>query len=191
MKNEDLFLKYNSRERWRDHSAEYARNYAKFLRICDFRDVLIDIGCGHGRDVDVFSSFPRLSVIGIDKNPEEIEKAKSMFPNCYFQVQDIEKLTMPKDSVGAFFMVNVIHYVDSEKAFSEIFRVLYSKGYLFIHFNLNITDNEGRIDYHHKREDIIKLVSGFNIIQENIFNRVDHIPFEHEHKVLELILQKP
>jgi hypothetical protein len=36
----------------------------------------------------------------------------------------------------------------------------------------------------------MELVKDFNIIHQDIFERVDQKPVEHKHKIIELILQK-
>lgn len=84
----------------------------------------------------------------------------------------------------------MIHYVNKEKALSEFLRCLKNKGYLFIHFNIEIIDDNGKIDYYHNEKDILKLVSKFKILKRKIIERDDTIPFKHHHKIMGLILQK-
>ena len=151
--------------------------------------MIVDLGCGNGRDLAVFSKLG-FAALGVDNSKKEIESNKKRLPELTFEVQDVEKLGFKNNSVDAFFMINVIHYVDKEKAMNEIWRALKHRGYFFIHFNVDIIDKRGTVDYHHDPENILKLVSSFKIIQQKIFERIDHQPVEHKHTIMELVLQK-
>ncbi len=186
MNNKDLFQKYNDRH-WEFHPTKYAEEFSEFLKNKNFAGLIIDAGCGTGRDVNVFYKNG-FNVLGIDNSKEEIKKAKEKYPNCKFQERDIETLDL-KD-VGAFFMINVIHYVNAEKALNSIFNYLKKGRFLFIHFNLMIIDEQGNIDYEQKEEEINKLISKFEIIQKEFIERVDLKPKKHKHKILQFILQR-
>jgi SAM-dependent methyltransferase len=189
MEEQKLYKKYSTGRHWGKHPTIYAENFAKFLKEKNFEGLLVDIGCGNGRDVKVFSKLG-FNALGIDNVQEEINNNKKNFPELKFEVQNAENLKFEDNSIYAFFMINVIHYIHKEKAIQEVFRALKPQGYFFIHFNINVIDKKGNIDYHHEQEDILKLVSKFKILQKNIFERVDQEPVEHKHKIMELILQK-
>ena len=189
MQSKSLYQKYSDGRHWEKHPTRYAESFAEFLRKHNFDGLLVDVGCGNGRDVEVFSKLG-FNSLGIDNVSKEIDDNKKRFPELKFDVQNAKNLEFEENSVGAFFMINVIHYVHKEKAIQEILRALKPNGYFFIHFNIDIIDKDGKVDYHHDQEDILKLVSKFKILQKNIFERVDHQPVEHKHKIIELILQK-
>ncbi len=190
MQSQKLYQKYADGRHWEKHPTIYAETFAEFLKEKNFKGMIVDVGCGIGRDVNVFSKFG-FNAFGIDNSKQEIENCKKRFPELKFEVQDVEKLKFTDNSVDAFFMINVIHYVHKEKAIQEIFRALKPYGYFFVHFNIDIIDKNGKVDYHHDQEDILKLVSKFKIIQQRLFERVDHQPVEHKHEIVELFLQKP
>lgn len=190
MQSQDLYQKYSLNRHWEKHPIIYAETFAKFLKERHFEGLLVDVGCGNGRDVNVFSKFG-FNVLGIDVSRGEIENCKKKFIKLKFEVQDVENLKLKNNSVDAFFMINVIHLVRKEPAINEIFRALKSKGYLFIHFNTDIIDKNGNIEYHYNKQDVLKLISKFKIIQQRIFERIDHQPLEHKHNIMELVLQKP
>ncbi len=190
MQSKTLYQKYSDGRHWEKHPTLYAETFAEFLKSVNFEGMIVDVGCGIGRDVNVFSKLG-FNAFGIDNSKQEIENCKKKFPELKFEVQEAEKLKFKDNSVDAFFMINVIHYVDKEKAIQEIFRALKPHRYFFIHFNMDIIDKNGKVDYHHNQEDILKLVSKFKIIRQKLFERVDHQPIEHKHKIMELILQKP
>ena len=190
MQSKSLYQKYSDGRHWEKHPTLYAETFAEFLKSVNFEGMIVDVGCGIGRDVNVFSKLG-FNALGVDNSKEEIENCKKKFPELKFEVQNAENLEFENSSVDAFFMINVIHYVHKEKAIQEIFRALKPRGYFFVHFNIDIIDKSGKVDYSHNQEDILKLVSKFKILQKNIFERVDHQPIEHKHKIIELILQKP
>ena len=190
MQSKSLYQKYSDGRHWENHPTLYAESFAEFLKEQNFEGLIVDVGCGNGRDVEVFSKLG-FNALGIDNVSKEIEDNKKKFPESKFEVQNAESLNFVDKSIDAFFMINVIHYVHKEKAIQKIFRALKPRGYFFIHFNIEIIDKDGKVDYSHNQEDILKLVSKFKILQKNIFERVDHQPVEHKHKIMELILQKP
>jgi len=189
MKSQKLFDKYNNGQHWKDHPTSYSEKFADFLESKKINGKLIDAGCGNGRDVQVLNSAG-FNVIGIDYSKEEIKLAKKNFSGLNFEVQNIEKMKFKSNSISAFFCINVMHYVNQEKAINEFYRTLKNKGYVFIHFNLEIKDLNENIDYKDSEKDILKLLSKFKIIKKEIVYRTDKTPVEHTHKILELILQK-
>jgi SAM-dependent methyltransferase len=190
MQEQKLYQKYSNGKHWEQHPTIYAKSFVEFLKKHKFEGSIVDIGCGNGRDVNVFTKFG-FNALGIDNSEKEIKSNKKNYPKLKFEVQDTENLKLKNDSVDAFFMVNVIHYVNKEKAIQEVFRVLKPQGYFFIHFNIEIVDKDGKIDYFYDQKDILNLIPNFKILQVNVFERVDNHPVEHKHKIMELILQKP
>jgi SAM-dependent methyltransferase len=189
MKEKVLYEKYSSGKHWENHPTIYAESFLKFLKQKSFSGLLVDLGCGNGRDVNFFRKNG-LNVKGIDINEKEISIAKKNLPDLCLEIQDIEKLAFTNNSIGAFFMINVIHYIDKGKSLKEVYRKLKKKGYFFIHFNIEIKDNKGNIDYSQQEGEILSLIKDFKIIKKRIFNRIDIKPIEHTHKIMELILQK-
>ena len=70
--------------------------------------------------------------LGVDYKEEEIENCRNRFSELKFEVQNAENLKFKDNSVNAFFMINVIHYTNREKAIQGAFRILKSLGYLSI-----------------------------------------------------------
>lgn len=190
MKSKKLYQKYSGGKHWKMHTSQYAKSFSIFLQNKKFNGLIVDIGCGSGRDVETFTRLGFKS-LGIDKSNKEIKLAKNNFPQSNFEVQNAEALKFKNNSVGAFFMINAIHYVDERKAISEILRTLKPRGYFFVHFNMKIIDNKGKLDYSKSSEEILKAVSKFKILKKRFFARTDYFPIKHKHKILELILQKP
>ncbi|MBI2102639.1 class I SAM-dependent methyltransferase [Candidatus Woesearchaeota archaeon] len=189
MQEQQLFDKYLEGRHWEQHPTTYAESYAQFLKEQSFFGLLVDIGCGSGRDVAFFHQAGQDSM-GIDYSLPEISKAKTAHPSCNFLVANCEEIPFRDRSVGAYFMINVIHYVNPRRALDELHRTLQDDGYLFLHCNLDITDKDGNNDYHREEEGVYSLTSNFRILKKRKFQRVDTTPTVHTHTILELILQK-
>lgn len=189
MKSIKLYEKYSEGKHWEEHKDDYSKYFSDFLKNNNFNGLIVDLGCGTGKDVEVFTKSG-FNSLGIDISEIEIDIARRKHPNCKFEIQNAENLSLKDNSVGAFFMINVVHYTDQEKVISEIFRTLKSKGYLFVHFNLEIKDENGKVDHSQDPEKIISLLSDFLMISKKIIKRIDFQPIKHTHKILELILQK-
>src|SRR3989338_2809865 len=148
MESEVLYNKYLKYKHWEKHPIIYAAKFAEFLKKHNFNGLIVDIGCGNGRDVNFFNESG-FEVKGIDYSKEQIKNNKKNFPELIFEIQNVENLKFKKNSIDAFFMINVIHYVNKEKAINEIFKTLKSRGYLSIHFNIKIKDKYNNRDYYH------------------------------------------
>ncbi len=189
MREQELYDKYLSGKHWYSHPLEYAAEYAEFLRSRGFEGLLVDLGCGSGRDVHQFAQYG-LDVIGVDLSESEVSNAKQNYPDSRFRVQNIENMDFGDGAVAAFYMINVVHYLNRDAAVKEIYRCLKEGGYLYIHFNLLIQDAEGNIDYQDSEVAILEQLSYFSIVKHRIFERKDFEPFPHEHQVLCLVLEK-
>ncbi|MFZ5365327.1 MAG: class I SAM-dependent methyltransferase [Patescibacteria group bacterium] len=189
MQIQTLSSKYAAGRHWDNHPNIYAKYFGDFLRRNLFNGEIVDIGCGCGRDVEALNSFG-YQTMGIDKSPQEIRSARNKRPRSLFAVMDAERLAFADGSIGAFYMINVIHYVDAVKVIAEMHRTLRSRGFLFIHFNLSITDQNGNVDYQLSEHEVWRLFPAFRAMGQKYFSRFDPIPFPHQHDVLQLIFKK-
>jgi SAM-dependent methyltransferase len=189
VKNSVLYDKYADGRHWDKHPTVYAEHFADILAQRNFRGLIVDVGCGCGRDVNVFGTRG-FEVVGLDNSRLEVERARDSFPFCFIP-GDIEALPFAEEEVGAFFAINVIHYVDPVFAFQQFKRKLRPGGLLFIHFNLRIVAADGQVDLVTEGETIEALSYGWICEEERIFKRVDALPREHTHTVMEKVLRKP
>lgn len=189
MQSQLLYDTYKDGRHWDGHPVAYAEHFADFLEAHSFVGELVVVGCGSGRDVDVFHERG-FDAVGIDSDEQEISSAKRTFPLCRFEYQDAEHMSFPDGGVGALFVINVMHYLDEAQAIREFGRVLRPGGYACIHFNLEIRDSLGHVDYAKEEADVRQLVSDFEIVERRHFERTDRIPKLHTHKILELVLRK-
>jgi arsenite methyltransferase len=103
-------------------------------------DIVIDLGSGAGNDCFVARALvgDKGEVIGIDMTEAMIAKAKSNllktpYENINFLLGEIENIPVSNNKADVVISNCVINLVpDKEKAFSEIFRILKSKGHFSI-----------------------------------------------------------
>ena len=139
MENKKLLEKYCHGNHWEIRPVIYAEEFMSFLRRNKLNDtqVIVDLGCGNGRDVDYFTEIG-LTAIGIDNDSEIIQSAKKKYRRnkTDFFICDIERSLYPDNTISLYFCINVMHYVNQEMVLKEIHRTLKPGGYAFIHFNL-------------------------------------------------------
>jgi ubiquinone/menaquinone biosynthesis C-methylase UbiE len=198
MNNQKLFDKYRDGNHWENQPTDTAYDFVYFLErtspICreikSGNFVITDLGCGNGRDVNLFNKY--IPAIGLDNDTQIIQLAKEIYPERApaFYPCDIEQLPFHDNSQYAYFCINVMHYVDQKKVLGEIYRTLRPEGYAFIHFNLLIIDQDYSIDYHQKKSEVYGLIKDFEIVEEKTFLREDALPTPHTHHIMQVILKK-
>lgn len=191
MINEKLFKKYASGRHWDNHPPVFAEEFADFLITQRLNGLVVDVGCGNGKDVAAFCK-KGVAAMGIDASKKEIDAARRAHPSFAFDQQDVTSLEFESDSVGAFFCINVLHYVDQARAIAEMHRALMPGGFMFLHFNLSITDNRnGQVDFKQVfATDILPLIYIMRSCGSRFFSRVDERPFRHTHNIFQEIRQK-
>ncbi|XP_050408967.2 putative methyltransferase DDB_G0268948 [Patella vulgata] len=108
---------------------------------CDF-DLAVDVGCGSGQSTTpLCSSFKH--VIGLDVSPKQIEKAPKSVKNLTFRVSPAEDLSfLSNNSTDLITISQAIHWVDTNKFYKEVTRVLKPGGSLVVYgYGLNTMDN--------------------------------------------------
>ena len=184
-----VYEKYMKGSHWEKHPTIYAGRFAGFLGENNFGGFMVDIGCGNGRDLNIFDMHG-LNAIGIDNSQKQIIASTRKFPHLRFEIQDAEHLNFKDEIVGAVYMINIIQFVDKKKAISEVHRVLKPRGYFLLHIDLKLINKNGRVDYEYTEEEVMELVSKFKILEKKKFIRVDMKPVKHTHLILELLMQK-
>lgn len=91
---------------------------------------VLDLGCGRGFRT---KTLKRFEVFGIDVSRNNIEIAKSRYPNINFFVMQAEKLKFRSDYFNQIYAIDVLEHVsDLEKTLSEIKRVLKNNSELIV-----------------------------------------------------------
>ena len=144
--NEEFWNKYadENESRYNEEFSKYIRDLASSLPGVQS---ILEIGCGTGIDLRLFSDS--LQLHGIDLNDHALEIARKQLPNVNFQKGDITKLPFEDSSIDFVFTHGLMNYLDDdvlEKGIAEMFRISkkwiiyprnttkgYKKALIFIH----------------------------------------------------------
>ncbi|MDA3892166.1 MAG: methyltransferase domain-containing protein [Salinivirgaceae bacterium] len=98
---------------------------------------IIDIGCGPGNSTQVLAQkWPEAYILGVDKSPSMIEKAKTDFPNQQWSVLDLEKEEI-NDRYDVIFSNATIQWIPEHfKLFSKFKNALNPNGIVAIQLPL-------------------------------------------------------
>ena len=93
-----------------------------------------DLGCGHGRLLQVLSQLDMsLSLQGCDLSPVLVQNTKNAVPQAEVHVADIEALPYSDAFFDAAFSTEVLeHLLDPRKGLTEMFRVIKPGGWLLV-----------------------------------------------------------
>ena len=144
--NEEFWNKYadENESRYNEEFAKYLRDLASSLPGVQS---ILEIGCGTGIDLRLFSDSFQLH--GIDLNEHALEIAKEKLSFADFQKENITKLPFEDSSIDFVFTHGLMNYLDDnvlEKGIAEMFRV--SKRWI-MHCE-KYEKTEKRIDVNHK-----------------------------------------
>ena len=91
---------------------------------------VLSLGCGSGEDCHYLAEHGASKVVGIDISKNLTEIAKRNYPECQFQVMDMENLVFGDASFDFAYSSLAIHYIeDWSKTFSEVYRILKPSSY--------------------------------------------------------------
>lgn len=129
---------------------------------------ILDVGCGTGKNIEVFSKFG--NVRGIDNSSEAIAFCKKRGLRNV-TLGNIEKMPFGKESFNCVTTLDVLEHVDDSKSLKEIYRVLRKSG-IIIATVPAFPKLWSRWDevLHHKRRYTQKTLKG--VLQKNGFKIV-------------------
>jgi ubiquinone/menaquinone biosynthesis C-methylase UbiE len=146
---------------WWDESArkstsDYSLNRGTDLRLTDLErrselhlvatvdpqpsDVMLDAGCGSGRNLSIFSQKVH-RIVGVDFSPHMLERARARvtdehLSNVELRQASVTELPFADDSFEKVLCLSVLQYLDDEGcrlAFREMFRVSKNRARIIIH----------------------------------------------------------
>lgn len=106
------------------------------------KDLILDAGCGPGH-WSFAAAMLNKKIIGIDKNPYLLKYAHKYTKinevnNSFFHEGYVESLPFKNKQFDVILCNSVLQYVDSEKTFSELSRVIKDEGILIMFCNTGI-----------------------------------------------------
>lgn len=107
----------------------------QFLPYINKHDKILDVGCGNGRLLQLFSDL-EVDYSGIDISNSLIHEAKKEWPKARFAKGDIMKLDSQEASFRAVFCLAVLYHIPSrelrQQAMANLARVVEPGGHVFI-----------------------------------------------------------
>ena len=103
--------------------------------------LVLDAGCGSGRHLRGLAKLPGLKIVGIDRNPKDVEDALVSLKNmpdaqsfdCQVMSADINALPFGDGFFDCVICSEVLEHIpDHEKALAELVRVCKPKGQLVV-----------------------------------------------------------
>ena len=113
------------------HAAEMSKDFIKLLKK---NSLILDLGCGPGRDAKIFSNNG-FKVIGIDLSKKMINECKKNVKNADFYLMDICDLKFKNNYFdGIWASASLLHVPKKEilKALKESYRVLKKEGIMYV-----------------------------------------------------------
>jgi len=134
----------NQKEIWASQSEELKDLFYKpealdsLYKYIKKTDRILDQGCGTGRYSFTLYKLGYENIVGMDFSPKLLEIAKENAKKLNYEIKfvegDIRNMPFKDGSFDVVISAGVIEHVpETEKAMSEISRVLKDEGYLFIH----------------------------------------------------------
>jgi len=155
---------------------------------------VLELGCGMGAVSAFLAGEYNMNAMGTDFDPEQIEIARSLYPETellHYQVEDASSLTFSTNSFDLVISQNVFHHIPGwKKAVQEVARVLRSQGH-FIWLDLALPGLIKKV-----LEPIVKSYGLYTVgeVQSEFlkhgftqlyYGRISHGPFMHHHMVLQ------
>ncbi len=112
------------------HPAKEAKKFLSFLKP---NALILDLGCGPGRDAKIFAALG-FHVIGVDLSEKMIETAAKRVPKAKFKIMDLKELDFPNNYFdGIWASASYLHIpkTDLPNALKEAHRVLKKNGIFY------------------------------------------------------------
>lgn len=115
----------------------------KFLSLLKKNSLILDLGCGPGRDAKIFAD-KGFKVIGVDLSNKMLEAAERRVKNTEFKLMDTMKLDFKDSLFDAIWASGIFVHIPKKEmpnAMKEPYRVLKKDGILY----LSVKEGKGEI----------------------------------------------
>ena len=167
--NKEFWDKYadENEERYNEEFAKFTRDLATSLHCTS----VLEIGCGTGIDLRLFTDT--FQIHGIDLNDNALDIAKEKIPSANFKKGTITDLPFEDSSIDFIFTHQLLNYLDDdalEKGVAEMYRVAGK----YIMNCEKFEETEKQIDENHKFRNMlnrwknykVKIVSNVDMHEE-------------------------
>lgn len=171
--NKEFWDKYadENEERYNEEFAKFTRDLATSLHCTS----VLEIGCGTGIDLRLFTDT--FQIHGIDLNDNALDIAKEKIPSANFKKGTITDLPFEDSSIDFVFTHQLLNYLDDdtlEKGVAEMYRVAGK----YIMNCEKFEETEKQIDENHKFRNMLNRWKNYKV---KIVSNVDmHEEIEHE-----------
>lgn len=155
----------------------------KFAKHLPPNGLILDAGCAFGRDTKILTA-KGFKVVGVDLPEELLKRAKKFLPQVKFLLMDVRRLKFHDNYFdGIWCHATLLHLNkdDIRKSLREFYRVLKTKGILFVSFKEGEGSEEKletfssdypRFFNYQTRESLVKLLNetGFRLLEIYIVN---------------------
>ena len=105
---------------------------------------IMSLGCGSGEDSSYLEKLGAEESVGIDISSELIKIAKESYPQCSFEVMDMEHSDFPDSNFGFVYSSLAIHYIENwTQVFKEVYRILMPNSYFLFSCGNPVKDATG------------------------------------------------
>lgn len=109
--------------------------FEHFLTYVKKGSKILDVGCGNGRLYEALKG-KEVKYVGIDHNPDLLQKAQENFPEAHFEKGDMVDLKLKSEAFDAVFCIAAFHHLPTpelrKKALSALHHTLKKDGILIL-----------------------------------------------------------
>ena len=171
--NKEFWDKYadKNEERYNEEFAKFTRDLATSLHCTS----VLEIGCGTGIDLRLFTDT--FQIHGIDLNDNALDIAKEKIPSANFKKGTITDLPFEDSSIDFVFTHQLLNYLDDdtlEKGVAEMYRVAGK----YIMNCEKFDETEKQIDENHKFRNMLKRWKNYKVKIVSNVDMHEEIEFE-------------
>jgi len=163
--------------------------FAKYFGSLEGASVL-DLGCGQGHDVADFMALG-VDCEGVEINPRYIKEGADLFPGVKITKGTAESLPYSDNSFALVYCRNLVFCTDATKSLPELRRVLRPGGVGHVSLDEKIVQlSDQSLLYSADVEEMIKLLTGCEILEKEYLERVDQEPYPHRHHYYDIYFRR-